>query len=231
MKVDKTGKETLEIMRSVPWYNMWLFSFIEEYLHGNILEVGSGIGNFTMLLSKKGSVFATDIQTNYLKYLKKKFGKKVMVGYADIEKAKYFFKNESFDSIVCMNVLEHIENDDAALKNMFSLLKKGGRLFLLVPAHAISYGSLDVKLGHYRRYEKTQLVEKLKLSGFRKTKIRYLNSIAIFGWFINSRVFKKNIISKTQLSVFDKVARPVLLLEKIFPFPFGLSLLAVCWKK
>ena len=137
---DKVGNETLEIMRTVEWYNNWLFSFIKDDCRGKILEVGAGIGNFTPLLTKKGKVYAVDYNKGYLKNLEKNLGDRVKVGYGDIEKGKLDFNNTKFDTIVCMNVLEHIRADDKALKNMYNLLRKKGKLILLVPAFSIAFG-------------------------------------------------------------------------------------------
>jgi SAM-dependent methyltransferase len=216
----KTGEKTLEIMSTVSWYNDWLVDQIGRYLKGEILEVGAGIGNFTSKLSKYGKVTAIDYNPNYEN-----------ANYGDIEKGKYFFGDKKFDSIVCMNVLEHIKDDKKALSNMFNLLKPGGKIILLVPAHKWAYGRMDKELGHFRRYTKDQFSNLLKTSGYSLLTNRHLNWLGLVGWFINGKILGRKIIPEEQLGVFDYIARPFLLLEEFVNPPFGLSVLVVGEKK
>lgn len=228
--MDTVGKYILHVMKFAGWYNNWLFSLIEPHLSGDILEVGAGIGNFTPFLAKKGEVVAIDINEDYLADLKKLVGKKVKVGLGDVEKGKYFFKKKIFDSVVCLNVLEHIGADKKAIRNMYELLKPGGKLILLVPAHRALFGILDENLGHKRRYTKNQLVKKVALAGFVFKDARYLNLLGSLGWYVNSKVLKRKILPLRQLKVFDKLSRPLLSLEKKMEPPFGLSVLAIAIK-
>lgn len=212
----KTGEKTLEIMSTAGWYNNWLLRQIGKYLKGDILEVGAGIGNFTSKLSKYGKVTAIDYDQSYKN-----------ANYGDIEKGKYFFGDKKFDSIVCMNVLEHIKDDKKALGNMFSLLKKNGRLILLVPAHEWAYGQMDKELGHFRRYSKGEIENKIINSRFLILNSRYLNWLGLVGWFVNGKILGKKIILEKQLRVFDYIARPFLLLEELIHPPFGISILVI----
>ncbi len=227
--MDKVGAKTLEVMSQAENYNLWLFERINPYVGGDILEVGSGIGNFTKLLVGKGRVFALDYDRSYLGKLRKIVGNDS--GYGDVERGKYFFRNRKFDTIVCMNVLEHIKNDEKALSNIKSLLKKNGRLILLVPAHQMAYGLMDKKLGHYRRYDRKNLKEKLEMAGFKVSTTFYLNMLGLLGWWFNGKILKKTIIPNGQLKIFDIISMPFLSLEgKISP-PFGLSVVGVAQNK
>ncbi len=216
----KTGTKTLEIMSSANWYNNWLLKQFGRYLKGDILEVGAGIGNFTSKLSKYGRVTAIDYDPEYRN-----------ANFGDIEKGKYFFGKRKFDAIVCMNVLEHIGDDRLALTNMFDLLNSGGVLVLLVPAFSFAYGPMDADLGHFRRYSKMEVAEKLHDSGFQIQDSKYLNWLGLLGWFFNGKILGKKIIPKGQLGLFDKIARPVLILEEFIKPSFGLSVLAISKKK
>jgi len=233
----EVGETTLRIMKTVGWYNDWLFKLFEPHVRGNILEVGAGIGNFTPLLVKKGKVVAIDINDDYVKKLRNLSINKISAGYGDVEKGRYFFKADlpggrqgKFDTIVCLNVLEHIKDDKRALTNMYKLLVNKGILILLVPSHQFAYGSLDEKLGHHIRYDKKSLKKLLRKLGFSINKIRYLNLLGLIGWFVNSKIFKREILPKNQLMVFNKLARLELLLEKAVEPPIGLSILAVVKK-
>lgn len=225
--MDHIGSKTLEIMSASSWYNKWLVGRMKKHIKGDILEVGAGIGNITPLISKFGTVWAIDINRMYLSRLKKK---KFKAGFGDIEKGSYFFGNKKFDTVISTNVLEHIENDEKALKNMSRLLKKGGKMVLLVPAGKFAYGELDKNLGHFRRYSKSELVGKVRNTGLKVEKARFLNFLGIFGWFVNGRILRRKILPKKQMKLFDIFARPLLTFEKFIKFPVGLSLLAIARK-
>ena len=165
--IDPLGHSTLETMSFAKWYNDWLLSLIEHYIGKTTLEVGSGIGNFTHLLESRSNVTATDINKDYIRRLKRVRGTKTEAGFGDIEKNSFFFSKRKFDTIICLNVLEHIKNDRKALNNMNSLLKKGGTLILLVPAHGLLLGKFDKELGHYRRYSLGDIKKKLIINRFK----------------------------------------------------------------
>ena len=95
--MDKVGEYTLAVMKKAKWYNTWILSFFGKYLEGEILEVGSGTGNFSSLLKSYGKLSAVDIKRNYFR---KYNDPQISVGYGDIEKGQYFFKNKKFDAIV-----------------------------------------------------------------------------------------------------------------------------------
>lgn len=228
--MDKVGKDTLETMEKSKWYNDWLLALLSKEVRGDILEIGSGIGNFTLKLSKLGHVWASDINPDYLRILNKIRKHNIHSGKCNIETGSYYFDTKKFDSIVCLNVLEHIENDSKALKNMFKLLKSGGKLCLLVPAHELLYSNFDNSLGHFRRYSKSNLNEKLLATGFCNIKIRYLNWFGSLGWFLIMKLGNSSKIPDSKLKIFDKLASLLLLPEKYIKLPFGLSVYAVCEK-
>ncbi len=227
--MDKVGEYTLQVMKLASWYNSWLFSKIEKDLGTEILEVGAGIGNFTELLSKKGKITSIDINKYYIKDLKRRF-KGLSVGYGDVEKGIFYFKKKKFDSIICFNVLEHIKDDRKALKNMFNLLRPNGKLILLVPAHQLLFSQFDNSLGHFRRYNKTGIVKKLKYTGFNKITAKYLNWWAAIGWFVFFRLTGWRKMPKDEVGIFNSLGKYILWPEKYLSPPFGLSLLAVTQK-
>lgn len=229
--MDKVGEITLKVMKTASWYNTWLFSFISPYLGQSNLEVGSGIGNFTKLLSGHGQLTSIDLNRSYIKRLKEELGSEVAIGFGDIEKNKFFFKGKKFDTIVCMNVLEHIKGDKKALVNMNRLLKTGGKLLLLVPSHKLLFSRFDRKLGHFRRYSKDGLYRKLKNSGYSIIYIRSINWWAALGWLLFIKVMKVESLSEHELLIFDKLGKIFIWPERYLRLPFGLSLLAIAYKK
>lgn len=220
-------KDTLESMSQAVWYNQWTVNQFKKFLHGDILEVGCGVGNFTKQLLFFGGVSAIDIKKDYLKQTKELIGSEGQAGFGDIEKGSYFFKDKKFDAIVCLNVLEHIQDDEAALKNLFNLLKKEGRLVLIVPSENFLYGEIDRAIGHFRRYEKTELIKKLSAAGFEVIKSKKLNFLGAIGWFIAGKIFREKKIKKENIKIFNLIAPFILSLENLVEPPIGISILTV----
>jgi glycosyltransferase involved in cell wall biosynthesis len=224
--------QTLQRMKKLHRYNQWIFSKFQPYLGRRVLETGSGIGNITKFLLDRDLIIATDVETKYLTLLKNTFGKykKFMIEQLDIagpEVKRY--QSYHIDSVICFNVLEHIEQDEKPLKKIFELLEPGGRLLLLVPSHPWLYGSLDEHLGHQRRYGKKELRNKLETAGFRVIFLKHFNRIGILGWFLDSRILRRKRLPLFQLRIYNLFV-PLFKLEKFFPLPFGTSLLAVAEK-
>ncbi len=224
------GEQTLESMSQAVWYNRWTLNKFKKYLYGDILEVGCGIGNFTKTLTKYGSVWTIDINKEHLTRTKNSVKDKVKIGFGNIEKGEYFFKARKFDSIICLNVLEHIEDDNQAMENIYNLLKIGGFLIILVPTHPILYGEIDRFIGHFRRYIKEEIVDKLKGVGFKILQSRRLNLIGAVGWFIAGRILKQNKVEERNVKIFNLFAPIALSFENIFEPPLGTSILIVAQK-
>ena len=221
--------QTLQNMKRLHRYNRWIFSKFRPFLGRRVLEIGSGIGNITKFLLDRDLVIATDVEPRYLTLLKNTFGKykkftveRLYIPGAEIER----YQSYHIDSVICFNVLEHIEQDETALRNIYDLLEAGGRFLLLVPSHPWLYGSLDQHLGHHRRYRKRELKQTLEAMGFRVIYLKYFNRIGILGWFLNSRILRKKRLSSFQLKVYNLFV-PLFKLEEFLPLPFGTSLIAV----
>lgn len=225
----KFGQDTLESMSQAQWYNSWTLNKFEKYLGGRILEVGCGIGNFTKILTSHGEVFAIDIEKKYLNRVEQD-NEKVKAGFGDIENGKYFFKDTKFNCIVCLNVLEHIKNDELALKNMYKLMVDGGKLILLVPAHQFLYGGIDQAIKHFRRYEKNNLAKILEGMGFKVITARRLNFLGAIGWFIAGKILKAKIVNKSSIRIFNLIAPFILRMEDLIEPPIGTSIFIIAQK-
>jgi glycosyltransferase involved in cell wall biosynthesis len=229
------GAITLRRMASLAPYNRWLHDRFEHYLGSRILEVGSGVGNQTQFfLNGRERVVASDIEPHYLRELNGRFSDK-----PNLRVASYRFPltdddrrelcNERLDTIVCLNVLEHIEDHQGVLRDFASVLHPGGHLVLLVPALKALYGTLDKHLHHFRRYSADELREVVTGSGLTIDAIRYLNRPAVPGWFLSSRILRRRVMPRGQLRIF-KWVMPLLKLEEQRPPGFGLSLLVLARK-
>jgi glycosyltransferase involved in cell wall biosynthesis len=221
--------QALQKMKKLHRYNRWIFLKFRPFLGRRVLEIGSGIGNITKFLLDRDLVIATDVEPKYLTLLKNTFGKykkfkveRLYIPGSEVER----YRSYHIDSVICFNVLEHIEQDETALRKIFDLLEPGGRLLLLVPSHPWLYGSLDQHLGHHRRYGKKELKNKLEAMGFKVIFLEYFNRIGILGWFLNSKILRSKRLPSFQLRIYNLLV-PLFKLEAFFPLPFGTSLLAV----
>jgi len=228
---DDVGARTLRRMAKLKAYNRWLHDHFDAYLGERILEVGAGVGNQTQYFAHRERVIASDIEPHYVTELAGKFGRLNGVRVASfsfpLSRAdKDDLAKEAVDTIVCLNVLEHIEDDRGTLRDFAAVLPKGGRLVLLVPAHPALYGSLDRHLLHFRRYDKEKLRSLLMECGFSVDTLRHMNRVAVAGWWLSSKVLKRKVIPREQVGLF-RLLMPLLKLEQKRPPSFGLSLLAL----
>ena len=128
----------------------------------------------------------------------------------------------------CVNVLEHIEDDVAALRAFKDVLEPGGHVLIYVPAIQAAYGPLDAELGHHRRYSKRTLARAFASAGLDLDVLRYSNPIGLLGWMFNARVTKTTPHSRTQVKLYETLVAPwALPLERLVAPPIGLSLVAV----
>jgi hypothetical protein len=140
-------------------------------------------------------------------------------------------KRYNLDSIVMLNVLEHVSDDALALRHMNAVLPHGGKVVLIVPAFESLYGPIDANLGHHRRYSKRSFRTLVERQGFQVRTLRYMNSVGFFGWWVNAKIFKKTQQSESQIAFFDSKVVPILSrLESTFEPPLGQSLFAVLEK-
>jgi 2-polyprenyl-3-methyl-5-hydroxy-6-metoxy-1,4-benzoquinol methylase len=222
------GRRILENLSQARRFNRWMVRAIEPHLGDRILEIGSGIGNISKFLPKRERLTLSDIDEVYLEILRNAFRdtEGVDIVKLDLSDPQDFeaLGKGSYDTVVCLNVLEHIEDDVAALENMGRVLSPGGRLVLILPQYQWLFGSYDEAVGHYRRYTRAQLLDKLERSGFRPILLRSFNSLAVLGWWLNSRVLKRTSMDKWQLRLYDSLVPVLSLLEKVLPLG-GLSLM------
>jgi SAM-dependent methyltransferase len=230
LDTEKANTLTLTLLEKAPAYHQWIFEKIRPWLGKNILEVGCGIGNLTGLLLSHGRVIVSDINEDYLRIVEDKFRghsnlKDVLLWDVRQETPKNLCG--TIDTIVCSNVLEHVENDDSVLKNFYQLLPIRGRLIVLVPALKMLYNVLDQELGHFRRYGRKELTQKFTLNGFKVSYLKFFNLFGIFGWFVNGTLLRKRLLPAGQITIFNKMTPFFIWMEKVIPTLVGQSLIAV----
>jgi glycosyltransferase involved in cell wall biosynthesis len=229
------GHVTLARMARLEPYNRWLADRFEHALGARILEIGAGFGNMTRHLTGRDLVVASDLDPVAIEYLRGAFRDE-----ASVRVASYRFplapaerdeiRSLRIDTVVCLNVLEHIEDDAGTLADLHAILPPGGCLILLVPALAKLYGTLDEHLRHFRRYEKAELEGKVRSAGFTLEDCRFVNRPGILGWYVNGKVLRRRVLPRGQLAAF-KLLLPLLRREESSPPPTGMSLLAIARKE
>lgn len=235
---DWTGGETLEAFAHAERFNRWMFDAIANHCSGKILEIGSGIGNLSIhLLENAESLTVSDMNKNYCSVLQQRLGqhKKVARVYqldlsvTDFEE-QYASLLGKFDTVVALNVIEHIKDDGAAIRNCKKLLNENGRLVILVPAFQWLYNSLDRELKHFRRYSKKTLSAAVSGQGFVISALRYFNSPGIPGWWLSGTLLRKKIISRSQLKVYNTLVPFFRLFDRLTSRLAGLSLIIIAVK-
>jgi SAM-dependent methyltransferase len=213
-------------------YQSWMYERISPYLGQRVVEIGSGIGNFTRLLLDRELVVPVDSHRGCLQVLSQNLGDELKSQPLEIDvcdtSTMQLLRKYDFDTAICFNVIEHISNDVLALNNIHSAIRDGGRAIILVPAFQALFGTVDESLGHFRRYRRQELTSKMHQAGFVVQRAFYMNVIGMLGWFTNNKILRRREESTKQILFFDRYVAPMAKrLERLIPPPFGLSLIAV----
>ena len=225
----------LKTMAGAANYNSWIWNNIKDHIGNSILEIGAGIGTFTHYLCDYSKVHATDIADNCIEILKNRFlnHPNVIIAKFDITRIselEYWAKQE-IDTMICLNVLEHIDDDLDALKNLYSIVCGKAKLILMVPAFQFAFGKIDSVDGHFRRYSMGNLILKLDTAGFSTLNVRYFNSIGLLAWYYTNKVVRNERTSPMKVRIYDKYFVPILSrIEGFAKPPFGQSIIAIAEK-
>jgi len=227
---DSVGERTLKHISEMDRFNSIMFDRIEPFLGNSVLEVGCGIGNITKFFGDR-RVVGVDINDKQLAEVRKVLGHGIFLNQDIVDMDVEKFRRYNFDTVVCLNVLEHIKRDSIALRKMFDVLESGGRAILLVPAGNFLYNNIDRNLDHCRRYSRTGLVNKMKGAGFVIEKVFYFNLFGVLPWYIHGNVLGRKALPGRGLKLFNKLAPLMFGLERLVGSKFGLSLVVVGRKK
>lgn len=229
---DEYGSHILHSLEKAQNFNRWMAEAIAPHVGARVLEIGAGIGNITSWLLPRDFYLASDINPHYLDYLRNlALGKPYLeVDRIDLQDTECFEPWVGrFDTVVCLNVLEHVPDPLLALRNMRDALQPGGRLVLYVPQGQKLYSSLDEVLGHRVRYDKEALAEELRSTGFELEHMRDFNHFGVPGWFLNGRLLKRRHFSRSQLKIFNMLVPMIRRVDSAVPGR-GLGIIAVSRK-
>jgi len=205
-----------------------MFDRLHRWVGRRVLEIGSGIGNLSAFLLDCERLVLTDTREEYLDRLRTRFAKHPNVSVAPLYLPTELgaLAGQRFDTIICLNVLEHVDDDIASLQAIRRMLAPGGRLILLVPALPVLYGTIDKALGHHRRYKRARLASLLEATGFTMAHIEYFNLAGVPGWWFAGRVLRRKMIPAASLKLYDALV-PLFRLERLIPWRVGQSLIAI----
>jgi len=228
---ERYGEDILRSMEKAERFTKWLMEKLDRHLVGTVLEVGAGIGNNVRALLHKTKVIATEPDPEYVHLLENSFADRraVEVRRWDVTQPAPD-EWEPVDSILCSNVLEHIEDDAGAIRNMKAMLGENGRLVLVVPAGEHLYGTLDKVLDHHRRYSRDQLTEQLRNEGFEIETLFSMNKPGVIGWYINGNILRRKTLGRVQMKIFNALVPLFRILDPVLPWT-GLSLVVVARKQ
>jgi len=228
---DMVGEDALLAFSEAPRFNHWLYSKIEPYVGHRILEIGAGIGNLTRCISAE-KIIATDYSDRHLNTLRRKF-----VSAAHITIARFDlsgddpsrFSSEQLDTVICLNVLEHVEDDDAGVRLLRDVLIPGGRLILLVPYSQALYCDYDKQLGHFRRYTRANVRDVVKRNGFTVERVFLFNLFGGIGWYVTGKIFHRSHLNSGSIQIFERFV-PLFQRIEFFGAPFGASVICIARK-
>jgi 2-polyprenyl-3-methyl-5-hydroxy-6-metoxy-1,4-benzoquinol methylase len=233
--IDIAGQKTLEAISSAHRFNTWMFDTIKPFCKGHVLEVGCGIGNISKLLIKnKFKTSLSDYSDQYFDILRKEFGDNGKVeNIYKVDLAKENFETvypdliNTFDTIIAMNVVEHIYDDHLAISNCRKMLRENGHIIILVPAFQSLFNAFDKELVHFRRYTKKTLTKLFEDENFNIIHKQYFNAAGMAGWYINGTLLKKKLIPPDQMKAFDKLVPAFKLADKLIMNAMGLSVIHI----
>ena len=227
------GKIALDALEQAPRFNRWMYDSIRPHLGSRIVELGAGRGNLSRLLKLHGPFLATDYRADYLDELEDRWGHNdaFRVATLDMTRSEEFEQLRGFapDTVVCMNVLEHIEDDQAVLNHLHRVLPDQARVVFLVPFNPKLTSEFDWQIGHFRRYQTGELEEKMTRAGFDVERQFYFNKAGVFAWWFGNRLCRQRTITSWQLRIYNALTPVFRLLDHFLPMK-GLSTIVVARK-
>jgi glycosyltransferase involved in cell wall biosynthesis len=224
------GYYILVAVRNAGAFNRWMYRQIAPYVGRRVLEAGCGIGNLTELLLDSDRLVASDFDPFYVEMIGRRFGhmENFRAVQMDLTKAEDYARlaDESVDTIICLNVLEHIGPDVDVLGHFFRLLQPGGHAIILVPQHPWLYTPTDKTLGHERRYTEAELGDRLRGAGFEVVHQQGFNRLGTLGWYVSGKLMGKEHLSPGQMKTYNRILPAAKLIEHIPGWP-ALSTIAV----
>jgi glycosyltransferase involved in cell wall biosynthesis len=226
---DEHGSHILGRLARAPRFNAWMADVVRPWCGRRVLEIGSGTGNLTRQLVPREAYVASDVNPLYLQTLRTLTADRpyLDVTLTDVTRADSFpAVPGGFDTVICLNVVEHVEDDVAALANLRRVLAPGGRAIVLVPRGPDLFGTLDEVLGHRRRYTEPSLRRAALDAGFEVKRILPFNRVGTPAWWLNGKLLRRRHFGLAQIATLNLLTPIFRLVDRALPFP-PLSLVAI----
>jgi glycosyltransferase involved in cell wall biosynthesis len=228
--VEPYGRGSLNNLTGTPQYINWMTRILRPHVRDTVLELGAGIGNIAgRLMGKRRQYIAVERDPLYLHALRNRFLRTPNVKVMALNPencADYAAISEPVETVLCLNVLEYVDDPANALRNIHAVLAPSGELVVLVPQSQSLYGSIDRTLEHKRRFGLSELKSLLESTGFTVSRVYQLNKIGKPAWWISGKLLGSKQISKITLKLFDKTVWLWRRVDFLLPWK-GLSLIVV----
>jgi SAM-dependent methyltransferase len=219
----------LEILADMPNYYDWIMDALSPYVRGHVIEYGAGAGTVSARLAPLADKLTlVELSANLIAPLSARFGNnpKVSVVRESLEEHSGHLAAETADTVVMVNVLEHIEDDRDALTHLLRILRPGGHLLLFVPALQGLMSKLDLMHGHFRRYHRPDLIAKVEEAGGEVVLARYFDCIGVIPWLVLNKLMGSTTFNPLLVSMNDKFVVPASrMFERVISPPFGKNLI------
>jgi len=223
----------LEVLADMPNYYAWIMKSFAPFVSGHVIEYGAGAGTVSVRLAALARrLTLVEPSSNLVQGMRSRFdaASNIEIVESTLQAHARGVADDSVDAVVLVNVLEHIEDDQSALKQLVRILKPGGYLLIFVPALQILMSTLDVMHGHFRRYQKPDLTAKIRLTGAELIFCRYFDLIGVLPWLMLNKWLGSTSFSPMLVRINDQFLVPVSRAIEHVPPPFGKNLIAVALK-
>lgn len=229
----------LESMSFALNYHRWILELFAPYMGSRLVEVGAGTGSFSELILERGPESLTLVEPSREMYAILERRARGWAAGADVETRNDVFPavadevrlGRRPDSIIYVNVLEHVPDDEAELRAVGRTLAPGGRLFIFVPAFRWLYGGFDRRVAHVRRYTRPELEAKCAAAGFKVLKSVYFDLAGVAPWWVKYRLLRSDSLEPGLVKLYDLCVVPFIkVAERIVPPPLGKNILLVAEK-
>lgn len=211
-------------------FNNWQYQQIAHHVGRFVLECGCGIGTYTAYMLDRERIVSTDIDPFYIEIVSRRF--RHIKGFSVIDmnlaSGEDYAKvsDMAFDTITCFNVLEHLEDDQMFLENVFQTLQPSGKAIVIVPQYPALFNGLDKSVGHYRRYKVEELEAKMQKAGFEIAETRRFDRLASLGWFVTGNIFGAKRIKPGAMKLYN-LLMPIVKFVEMLPFWPAMTLIMV----
>lgn len=226
---DEHGSQILARLARAPRFNRWMADLIRPFCGARVLEIGSGVGNLSRALLPRAQYVASDVNPLYLQVLENLSIDRPYLksSYCDVSDLGSFPRSaDGYDTVICLNVIEHVRDDRKSLMNISAVMSETGRAIILVPQGPWNFGTLDYVLGHQRRYTRQTLTDLATVCGLEIESLIEFNRAGTIAWFLNGKILRRRGFGIGQIWMLNLITPVMRRVDHLLPIP-PLSLIAV----